>query len=148
MRTVYCSLYPSPVALLNLAATEDGLCRLDMNLDPNLFRDKLERRYQCAAVERGDRFGLLRTELDRYFSGNPTGFSVPVVFLEGTPLQHRVWQALSSIPYGQVRSYAWVAGQIGHPRACRAVGQANGRNPVSILIPCHRVINSDGGLGG
>jgi len=148
MRTIFYSSYASPVGLLDLAASEDGICRLDMNLDPGLFRDKLEDRFECAAVERRNLFDLLRAELEGYFSGTVQNFTVPIVLLEGTPFQRSVWQTLVSIPYGQVRSYGWVARQIGHPRAVRAVGQANGRNPVSILIPCHRVINNDGGLGG
>lgn len=86
-------------------------------------------------------------ELARYFAGTLTAFTVPVR-LDGTPFQRRVWQALLTIPYGQTRSYGEIARQIGSPNASRAVGMANHRNPVSILVPCHRVIGADGKLVG
>ena len=75
-------------------------------------------------------------------------FQIDIDVIEGTSFQRRVWRALLEIPYGQVRSYAWGAQRIGHPKAVRAVGQANGRNPVAIIVPCHRVIRSDGTIGG
>jgi len=87
-------------------------------------------------------------QLDRYFRGDLTAFTVPVDFDTGTPFQRKVWDALARIPYGETRSYADLAAAIGNPRAARAVGSANGENPIPILIPCHRVIKADGGLGG
>lgn len=86
-------------------------------------------------------------ELKQYFQGKRKHFDVPVD-IEGTPFQMMVWEALQSIPYGQTRSYKDVAIQIGHPKAYRAIGQACGANPVPIIIPCHRVLTSGGGLGG
>jgi O-6-methylguanine DNA methyltransferase len=73
---------------------------------------------------------------------------VPLDLSAGTAFQQAVWQALCRIPYGETRSYAWVAGQIGRPRATRAVGSACGANPIPVIVPCHRVIASDGSLGG
>jgi len=90
----------------------------------------------------------LQEQLDRYFAGQPVRFRVPLDLRAGTSFQQKVWQALRRIPYGQTRSYAWVARQIGSPKAVRAVGAACGANPVPILIPCHRVVRSDGSLGG
>lgn len=86
-------------------------------------------------------------QLEEYLTGRRTIFELPLR-PEGTPFQQLVWQALLTIPYGQVRTYAQIAGQIGRPKACRAVGLANGRNPISIFIPCHRVIGANGTLTG
>lgn len=86
-------------------------------------------------------------ELEEYFRGERLTFSVPLPRL-GTPFQQRVWEALKTIPFGQSRSYGQLAAMTGSPRAVRAVGSANGRNPVSIFVPCHRVIGSDGKLTG
>jgi methylated-DNA-[protein]-cysteine S-methyltransferase len=86
-------------------------------------------------------------QLDAYFGGELTAFELEVA-PEGTPFQVEVWRALSTIPYGDTCSYAAVAEQVGRPSASRAVGQANGRNPISVVIPCHRVVAAGGGLGG
>jgi methylated-DNA-[protein]-cysteine S-methyltransferase len=88
-----------------------------------------------------------KRELVEYFSGRRRDFSVPLD-MEGTPFQEKVWKALSEIPYGEVRSYAQIARRVGNPKAYRAVGTANGSNPVAIIVPCHRVIASDNSLGG
>ncbi len=89
----------------------------------------------------------LKLELDAYFAGSLRSFTVPVDS-RGSPFQNLVWQALSGIPYGETRSYGDLARSIGNPGASRAVGSANGSNRVLILIPCHRVINANGQLGG
>ena len=83
------------------------------------------------------------TQLMEYFAGKRRTFSLPLA-PKGTPFQKEVWQALSSIPYGQTRSYADIAAQVGRPKAFRAVGMANNRNPIPIIIPCHRVVGSSG----
>jgi methylated-DNA-[protein]-cysteine S-methyltransferase len=86
-------------------------------------------------------------ELAEYAAGERRDFSVPVAF-EGTAFDREVWRAVAAIPYGETVSYAEIARRVGRPRAYRAVGAANGRNPIPIIIPCHRVVASDGGLGG
>jgi methylated-DNA-[protein]-cysteine S-methyltransferase len=86
-------------------------------------------------------------ELAAWFAGRATAFTVPLG-PAGTPFQVRVWAALQAIPFGETRSYAELARQLGEPRGSRAVGAANGRNPIAVLIPCHRVIGSDGALVG
>ncbi len=86
-------------------------------------------------------------ELDEYYRGLRTEFTVPLQ-MHGTAFQMAVWNALLTIPYGQTRSYGQIAAQIGNPKASRAVGMANNRNPISIIVPCHRVIGSDGSLVG
>ncbi|MFB3825612.1 MAG: methylated-DNA--[protein]-cysteine S-methyltransferase [Bryobacteraceae bacterium] len=87
------------------------------------------------------------SQLTAYFDGRLTRFNLPLQ-MEGTPFQVRVWRALESIPYGETRSYAQIAAQIGAPRAMRAVGAANGANPLPIVVPCHRVIGGGGKLVG
>ena len=87
------------------------------------------------------------TQLDEYFSGHRRHFDLPLA-ARGTPFQESVWQALAAIPWGEVRSYRDIACAIGKPKAVRAVGAANGRNPLPIVVPCHRVIGADGSLTG
>jgi methylated-DNA-[protein]-cysteine S-methyltransferase len=100
--------------------------------------------------ESGERDALLDRaieEVDEYFAGKRTEFSIPLA-PEGTPFQHDVWNALKAIPFGETRSYMDVAAAIGKPKAVRAVGAANGKNPLGIIVPCHRVIGADGSLTG
>ena len=87
-------------------------------------------------------------ELDRYFRGELESFSVPPDPDGGTPFQRKVWKQLIAIPYGRTASYSDIAAAVGNPKAARAVGSANGNNGIPILIPCHRVIKADGGIGG
>jgi methylated-DNA-[protein]-cysteine S-methyltransferase len=87
-------------------------------------------------------------ELQNFFAGKPTDFSQVPLDLQGTPFQIKVWQELRRIPRGETISYKELARRVGSPQASRAVGQANSHNPIPIIIPCHRVINADGSLGG
>lgn len=138
-----CKFIPSPVGRLELVAGDSGLAAiLWQNDDPK--RVRLGER-----TESPDHPVLLETErqLAEYFTGGRTDFTVRLN-LAGTEFQKSVWQALLTIPFGETRTYADIARQIGHPRAYRAMGAANGRNPVSIIVPCHRAIGSDGHLHG
>jgi methylated-DNA-[protein]-cysteine S-methyltransferase len=92
-------------------------------------------------------FSDVLRQLDRYFTGRLRSFDL-VLAPDGTPFQQRVWAALRAIPYGETRSYGEIAATIGSPKASRAVGAANGRNPIAIIIPCHRVIGGSGSLTG
>lgn len=97
----------------------------------------------------GDRLvKALVDQLDRYFAGTLTDFTIPLDLDFGTPFEHHVWEELARIPYGETRSYGEIAARIGNPKAARAVGQANNKNRIPILIPCHRVVQSGGKLGG
>jgi AraC family transcriptional regulator of adaptative response/methylated-DNA-[protein]-cysteine methyltransferase len=89
----------------------------------------------------------LGQELKAYFAGSLRQFKTPIILI-GTPFQQVVWKAVQEIPYGQTRSYADIARAIGKPKAVRAVGTAIGANPIWVIVPCHRVIQSNGGLGG
>ncbi len=133
----------SPVGLLKLVAGDRGLAAiLWENDDPKRVRLN-------SLVEDKTHPVLLEAEkqLKGYFDGNRERFSLPFDFA-GTEFQRSVWQALTTIPFGETRSYGEIARQIGRPKAVRAVGAANGKNPISIMVPCHRVIGSKGGLTG
>jgi methylated-DNA-[protein]-cysteine S-methyltransferase len=134
---------PSPVGRLKLVASDSGLVAiLWPEDDPN--RVRLGDMVECA-----DDSVLAETQrqLVDYFAGRRQQFTVPLD-LRGTDFQKQVWTALLPIPFGQTRSYGQIASGIGRPSAARAVGAANGRNPISIVAPCHRVLGADGALIG
>ncbi|TPG42390.1 methylated-DNA--[protein]-cysteine S-methyltransferase [Sphingomonas koreensis] len=134
---------PSPVGALTLVASDRGLIAI-------LWEDDDPARVPLGPLdEQPDHPILCETErqLGAYFAGSRNAFSVPLDF-RGTPFQRSVWAALLTIPFGDTRSYGEIARQIGRPGAARAVGAANGRNPISIIAPCHRVIGSTGKLTG
>jgi len=87
-------------------------------------------------------------ELEEYFAGRLREFSQKIAFLEGTEFEKEVWLALREVPYGETRTYKWLAERVGRPRGPRAVGQALSKNPIPIVLPCHRIIESDGDIGG
>jgi methylated-DNA-[protein]-cysteine S-methyltransferase len=87
-------------------------------------------------------------ELDEYFQGRREDFTQKIKILKGTEFERKVWQSLKEIPFGETRTYKWLAEKVGNPLATRAVGQALSKNPVPILLPCHRIIESDGSIGG
>lgn len=102
----------------------------------------------CNAENRETAFlTFVAQQLSEYFSGKRKVFDVPLA-LEGTDFQMKVWKALLSIPYGETCSYKQIAEKVGCPKGCRAVGMANNKNPIGIIIPCHRVVGADGGLTG
>lgn len=99
-------------------------------------------------TEGGNDVKSVLDQLSEYFAGERREFDTPVTFIGGTPFQRKVWQELLKIPYGEVRTYKDIAREIGMPKAVRAVGGANNKNPISIIVPCHRVIGSNGALVG
>jgi len=103
---------------------------------------------QTVATPADSFFSDLPQRINKYLSGKPTIFNEALDIRDATSFQQQVWQATYKIPYGQTRSYQWLATQVGHPKAARAVGQAMAANPLPIIIPCHRVITNQGGLGG
>lgn len=138
----YSKKMASPIGELTLFASDRGLAAV-------LWPNELRRIRLLPVTEDPQHPVLLETErqLNAYFRGELRQFTVPLDFT-GTEFQKKVWQALVAIPYGETRSYAEIARTIGHPTAVRAVGAANGRNPISIIAPCHRVIGSNGKLTG
>ena len=141
---------PSPVGPLIAGATDEGVCLLEFT-DRRMLEAQLEtlrRRVGRVAVPGRHRWlDALRLQLGEYFTGQRRDFDLPLV-IRGTPFQEKVWQALTTIPYGETWSYRDLAARVGQPGASRAVGTANGMNRVAIVIPCHRVVNADGKLGG
>jgi methylated-DNA-[protein]-cysteine S-methyltransferase len=133
----------SPVGRLTLIGSDKGLAAiLWENDNPDRVRAKAEAENDAHPV-------LVETarQLNEYFEGKRNTFSV-VLDPIGTDFQKSVWEALLTIPFGETRSYTQIANQLGNPNAVRAVGAANGRNPISIIVPCHRVIGASGGLTG
>jgi methylated-DNA-[protein]-cysteine S-methyltransferase len=136
------SIVDSPIGALLLTSRGGPLC--------GLYMEPHEGPYKPAPDWRRDdnAFRAARDQLAAYFAGTLRRFQLPLAFVEGTEFQRRVWYALLEIPYGETISYADLAGRIGAAKAVRAVGAANGRNPISIVVPCHRVIGSNGSLTG
>lgn len=133
----------SPVGLLKLVASHSGLAAILWE------KDNPQRVPLTPLIEDTNHPLLLETEkqLNDYFAGKLKKFSLTLDFI-GTEFQKKVWEALLTIPFGETRSYGQIARQIGNPKAVRAVGAANGKNPISIVTPCHRVIGSNGKLTG
>ena len=140
----------SPVGPLLVGGTDEGVCLLEF-AEPARQQGQLAAlgRYLGGTAEpgRNDNIDRLAEELTDYFAARRRDFTVPLV-PSGTPFQRRVWQQLMRIPYGQTCSYEDIGRAIGVPTGSRAVGAANGQNRIAIVIPCHRVINKGGGLGG
>ena len=130
--TVY---YESPIGFLEVQTTEGGLRAVSFTLEKNVVEK--ENIYNQLTIK----------QLDEYFKNERTEFDIPLD-LEGTDFQLRVWRELSKIPFGKTKSYMDIAKALGDPKAIRAVGTSNGRNKIGIIIPCHRVIGSDGSLTG
>lgn len=137
------TLMPSPVGTLTLVSQ-------DQRLSAVLWEQERENRVRLGPLQREDRCPVLietAHQLSEYFAGKRQRFDLALTFT-GTAFQRQVWDALLSIPFGETRTYGQIAQQIGNPSAVRAVGAANGRNPISIIAPCHRVIGASGGLTG
>ena len=137
----------SPIGPLTLADRAERLCLLHFGADGAGIDRTIERWYPGEPRVRRE-LSSLRASLTRYFDGDTTAIDGIAVELNGTDFQKRVWQALRRIPSGNTISYAELARRIGEPAAVRAVGTANGANPVALVVPCHRVIGSDGSLTG
>jgi len=133
----------SPVGPLTAVVTDGGLSGLYMDKQ----RHRPAEETFGGPAEEQEPFTTIAEQLAAYFAGDLTEFDLPLK-MHGTPFQHRVWSALQEIPYGETSTYGELAVEIGKPAASRAVGLANGRNPVSIIVPCHRVVGSTGSLTG
>lgn len=137
----------SPVGEITLIESEKGLMRLDFETHSDMLDTLLKTgEYVIAGNKLKNRSTI--KQLKEYFSGKRTEFDVPLDIRGGSDFYRKEWDALLTIPYGQVRSYQEMADKVGSKKACRAIGNANAHNPIAIIIPCHRVINADGGLGG
>ena len=141
MSRIYYTTMESPVGTLRLVAEELGLRTVWF------VRGRKEDKPDAEWKEDAAFFVEVIRQLNAYFAGELKEFEIPLLML-GTEFQKRVWKALLTIPYGETMSYGELAKKIGEPKAVRAVGAANGQNPLPIIVPCHRVIGSDGSLTG
>jgi methylated-DNA-[protein]-cysteine S-methyltransferase len=137
MTKIYRAYYPSPIGEIEITATDKELCGVDF------VKGKKTR----AATAKSSALKEGLSQIDEYFKGKRRIFEL-VLRLPGTDFQNSVWRALLDVGFGETASYREIAAVIGHPQAVRAVGGANGKNPIGIIIPCHRIIGSSGALVG
>ncbi|EPR4994141.1 methylated-DNA--[protein]-cysteine S-methyltransferase [Vibrio navarrensis] len=137
----YYTIAPSPLGEMTLQANDEGILGIWFTTQTTRPDDLGQEDANHPVL------GLALTQLNEYFLGKRTQFDLPIA-AKGTAFQMQVWQALTTIPYGETWSYQELANAIGNPKAVRAVGLANGKNPVSIVVPCHRVIGKNGKLTG
>ncbi|MDB5054864.1 MAG: [Fe-S]-binding protein [Bacilli bacterium] len=151
LNSIYYEEISSPIGPLVLCATENGLCHIEFATykEAEEILHKWSRKLLGHERYIRDRavLGQVIEQLKNYFSGALVHFNLPLD-MQGTIFQRNVWQALTTIPYGETRSYKQIAEEIGNPNAVRAVGGANNRNPLPIIVPCHRVIGANGEMVG
>jgi methylated-DNA-[protein]-cysteine S-methyltransferase len=148
MNKIYYSFFDSPILeKVFVASTERGVCMVDFLKSEKAFLKRLKKRFPGEIIRDDRKNKNVLNQLKKYLKGDLKRFDCKTDF-KGTPFQRKVWSALAKIPYGQTRSYKEIARAIGYPKAFRAVGNANGRNSIPLILPCHRVIESNGGLGG
>lgn len=142
----YYTYYPSPIGILKIEFNNQALLKIEFddhlrevknNCQKNFYEDP-----QILKI-----YNLIFDQLNQYFLGKRNSFEIPIQ-LEGSQFELKVWNYLQNIPYGKTYSYSELAAAIGKPGAARAVGQANSRNPIAIILPCHRVISADGSING
>ena len=137
----YTHYYHSPIGILKITAEEEYITGLSLEAQEGV-KEAVAEAPSIALLQQACR------QLSEYFAGIRTSFNLPIKYTVGTPFQHSVWNALREIPYGETRSYEDIAVAIGNPKAVRAIGQANHNNPILLLVPCHRVVNKNGSIGG
>ena len=145
---VTCSGFEGPFGPCFLARTDRGLCAFSVRGSKRRLLEQFDKRSDVRLEEVGDCMPEARCQILEYFSSKRERFELPLDLFLGTAFQQKAWRGLCRIPFGQTRSYGWLAQQTGKPGAARAVGQANGRNPIPVIVPCHRVIAADGAIGG
>ena len=149
MKEIYYDIFDSSIGTILVASTGLGLCLVSINREGRTgVLKELSLWPEFKPVGDTMMHSELKADIRRYLNGERVRFKVELDISIGTEFQRLVWRELLNIPYGETRSYKQIGEQICCPRASRAVGQANGRNPLPIIIPCHRVINSNGSLGG
>lgn len=143
---LHCYAYPSPLGVITLGIRAGALALLDLpgEARPSVGAEELRTEPPAEDAELLERVGQ---QLADYFAGRRQHFDLPLAPV-GTPFQREVWAELARVPYGQTLSYLQLAQRLGKPAAVRAVAQALGRNPIAIILPCHRIVSAGGGLGG
>jgi methylated-DNA-[protein]-cysteine S-methyltransferase len=143
------TVFQNPIGLTGLVSSSEGLIRLFNKLaDEKSIEKHLTTLTNGKILKKPSHFKDLIKQFSLYFDGKLKKFDHPLDLCLGTPFQQKVWKKLLTIPHGKTRSYKWLAQAIKNPQATRAVGNANGKNPLSIIIPCHRVVKENGEMGG
>ena len=137
-----------PIGELLIAATPSGVCRIAFDADPERVLHELAATFGARVLSASEPLEVLVAQLGEYFRGGRETFELELDLTPVTPFHREVLAALADVPYGQVTTYAALAGEAGRPKAARAVGGAMNRNPIPIVLPCHRVVGSDGSLTG
>ncbi len=146
--TIYYSSFDSSLlGKVFVASTERGTCYVDFLIAEKKFLKSLKKNFYGRIIKDDSKNEEAVDQLKEFLSGRRKYFDCKLD-LNGSPFERKVWSFLKKIPYGETRSYKEVAEAIGHPKAFRAVGRANAHNPIPLIIPCHRVVESNGGLGG
>lgn len=144
---IYITKYESPVGNLHLATSDHGLVQINLLNKKNLLQRLTKAVPNAEIIEDDKKNQTAVLQLNEYFNKKRETFDLPLHII-GTTFFQQVWSELCNVPFGKTASYKEIAVRIGNPKAVRAVGQANNRNPIPILIPCHRIIGSGGGLTG
>jgi len=145
-KTSYHTYYPSPIGILKIEFNKNSLLNIEFDDHLREVKNNCQKNfYEDPKILRI--YNLIFDQLNQYFLGKRNSFEIPLQ-LEGSEFELKVWNYLKKIPYGKTYSYSELAAEIGSPGSARAVGQANSRNPISIIIPCHRVITADGSIHG
>lgn len=145
---LFYTVFPTDAGWVGLQGSQTGLRRVILPRPSEQEVAEIVTIAPWTVTRSQHHFNDLAERLKAYFAGNKVEFPDKLDLSNATAFQCEVWQAARLIPYGEIRNYGWLAGQIGRPKAARAVGQALGRNPVPVIVPCHRVLAGDGGLGG
>ncbi len=144
----YSCLNP-PFGPVFVAKTVNGICHINLSkISEAGFQSLLRKKFQKKPIRNNEKLKSVLNEMRDYFNGNQVHFKSSLDLRIGTVFQRKVWNKIGKIPYGELRTYKWIASEIGNINAVRAVGNAVGENPVPPIIPCHRVIRTDGKLGG
>jgi methylated-DNA-[protein]-cysteine S-methyltransferase len=148
MEMIYYSFFDSALAKrVFVASTDRGVCMIDFLTSEKTFLKELREKFPGKIIRDDRKNRKVISQLKKFLQGKLERFDCPLD-LKGTSFEKKVWSTLAEIPYGKTRSYKEIAEAIGHPKAFRAVGNANGSNPIPLILPCHRVIETNGGLGG
>jgi methylated-DNA-[protein]-cysteine S-methyltransferase len=147
-RELFYTIFKTPAGWMGLAGSVQGLRRVVLPQPTETKTAALLLENPHDAAPSAENFKDLTKRLQAYFSGKKAAFPDKLDYGDTTPFQQSIWEAARKIPYGQTHTYSWVAAQAGKPHAARAAGQALGRNPLPIIVPCHRVTLTGGGLGG
>lgn len=137
-----CSYYDSPLGKIKIEEQDSYIVGINFVNDKDLINKEINIEKENNIIAK------CKVQLDEYFKGNRKEFDLEIKFIKGTEFQKNVWSELRKIPYGETISYKTLAERIGNPKACRAVGGANNKNPIGIIVPCHRVIGANGKMIG